>query len=678
MASTTLPDGDGYNWDLYDRTSFGTTVLNGTRDAFDGGLTLSVNGVIFSGSFESSELGGRQAVVGGAVGDLAVQRRMYVPEVSGEGWARFFESFTNTGTSAQTVAMKIQSNSGNDSGFTVLSTSSGDTSFGTNDHWIVNDDGQNAGDPTVLHLFGDGTANPTSVGTTVFSAFGNQGPTYTFTLTVQPGETVSFLHFASQQTNLANIQSELATLQDPDATALFGLTPVQLGQVVNFDFNTPPLVSTADEDATGTEDIAVHGTLQPGTDADSTDTLTFVAGTTAVGGTVVIDGESGDYIFTPDENFNGTASFSYAVSDGEARSAEKIIEIDIAAVNDAPTNIGLSNAIVAESARGAPIGTLTTTDVDLTREGDSHTYAITGVTDASGNVLATSDLFDIDGDALKLKDGVALDFETNPSYRVEVTTTDEGGASYAKTFDLTVEDRPFGPDWSAGFEATTINDWYNPSWGGGFNASICYTVQEEDLVGSDVYAWDIAPEYSGSGTLVNAWMSGFNATVSTGVDESGEFVLSTDGQAFQRKLVAGDVLKFTVQVQGAGYGEDEFAFSFADVDQVPSASNQMLEIDAALTNSWGSGLSQNVAVRNIGGESVDDWTIELDVPDDIVFNLTSVWGATAAKDSDGDIVFEALGWNSSIGAGGAANFGFNASHDGGLAFAFEDSDFVFV
>lgn len=197
-------------------------------------------------------------------------------------------------------------------------------------------------------------------------------------------------------------------------------------------------------------------------------------------------------------------------------------------------------------------------------------------------------------------------------------------------------------------------------------------------MGGNVYAWDIAPNYTGNGTLTHGWLNGFNATAFVGMDEEGDFVLSTDGQAFQRALVAGDVLNFTVQVHGASYDEDDFAFAFADVDQAASASNPTLEIDAAPTNSWGSGLSQNVAVRNTGTESVDDWTVELDVPDDIVFSLTGVWGATATKDADGDIVFEALGWNSSIGAGGAANFGFNASYDGGLALIFDDSDFAFV
>ncbi|MGR3739192.1 MAG: cadherin-like domain-containing protein [Limimaricola soesokkakensis] len=491
-------------------------------------------------------------------------------------------------------------------------------------------------------------------------------------------ETGQFEIDPSQFSDLGTGNSETVTVSYNVVDGKGGVVANRASLVVE-GRNDAPMASTNEEVALGTEDNDVNGTLQPGSDVDRGDALSFVAGATApVGGSVVIDAETGAYVFTPDENFNGTASFSYAVSDGEARSAEKIIEIGIAAVNDAPTDLDLGNATVAESTYGATIGMLTTTDVDLTREGDSHGYAITGVTDASGNALAADGLFEIVGNTLKLKDGAALDFETNPSYRVEVTTTDAVGATYAKIFDLTVEDRPYGADWAAGFQSTAINDWYNPVWGGGFNATVSYTVQEDDLVGGDVYAWDIAPNYTGNGTLTHGWMNGFNATASAGPDEEGDFALSTDGQAFQRKLIAGDVLNFTVQVHGAGYDEDDFAFAFADVDQAASASSQTLEIDAAPTNSWGSGLSQNVAVRNTGTESVDDWTVELDVPDDMVFNLTGVWGATATKDADGDIVFEALGWNSSIGAGGAANFGFNASYDGGLALLFEDSDFAFV
>ncbi|MES0828567.1 hypothetical protein, partial [Ruegeria sp. SCP11] len=66
-------------------------------------------------------------------------------------------------------------------------------------------------------------------------------------------------------------------------------------------------------------------------------------------------------------------------------------------LNEAPTDITLSNASVDENAAGAIIGDLTVTDPD---DGDSHTFS---VDDARFEVVAGQ---------LKLKAGEALDHET--------------------------------------------------------------------------------------------------------------------------------------------------------------------------------------------------------------------------------------------------------------------------
>jgi Ca2+-binding RTX toxin-like protein len=100
--------------------------------------------------------------------------------------------------------------------------------------------------------------------------------------------------------------------------------------------NDAPTAASTPENTSGTEDIRVTGTLLAGSDVDG-DALTFLLGTTpAAGGVVTIDAHTGSYTFTPTANFNGTASFTYVVSDGVLQSAEKTIQIAIAPVNDAP------------------------------------------------------------------------------------------------------------------------------------------------------------------------------------------------------------------------------------------------------------------------------------------------------------------------------------------------------
>ncbi|MEQ8748071.1 carbohydrate-binding domain-containing protein, partial [Pyruvatibacter sp.] len=80
---------------------------------------------------------------------------------------------------------------------------------------------------------------------------------------------------------------------------------------------------------------------------------------------------------------------------------------------------------VDENEAGAVVGTLQTTDPD---EGDTHTYAV------------SDDRFEVVDGQLKLKDGVALDHEAEPSLAIDVTTTDAGGLSRTETFNIAVGD----------------------------------------------------------------------------------------------------------------------------------------------------------------------------------------------------------------------------------------------
>ncbi|MCQ4349158.1 cadherin-like domain-containing protein [Pseudomonas stutzeri] len=72
------------------------------------------------------------------------------------------------------------------------------------------------------------------------------------------------------------------------------------------------------------------------------DSLSVVAGTfvTAQGGSIVIAAD-GSYTystvtFTPDADFNGVATFSYTVTDGNLVSNTATVTVNVAPVNDAP------------------------------------------------------------------------------------------------------------------------------------------------------------------------------------------------------------------------------------------------------------------------------------------------------------------------------------------------------
>lgn len=99
--------------------------------------------------------------------------------------------------------------------------------------------------------------------------------------------------------------------------------------------------------------------------------------------------------------------------------------VQVKDVNEAPTDISISNLTVSENAAGAVVGKLSTVDPDA---GNTHTYKV------------SDSRFEVVGGDLKLKSGVSLDFEAASSVQVNVTTTDQGGLSYSENFTIKVSD----------------------------------------------------------------------------------------------------------------------------------------------------------------------------------------------------------------------------------------------
>ncbi|RZF80609.1 DUF4856 domain-containing protein [Pseudoalteromonas sp. CO325X] len=95
--------------------------------------------------------------------------------------------------------------------------------------------------------------------------------------------------------------------------------------------------------------------------------------------------------------------------------------------NTAPTDISLSSTSVNDDVVGAEVGALSATD-----DADSgFTYTLS----------ADEARFEIvDGNTLKLKDGIALNYEQQTEVSVSVTVTDAGGLSFAKELTVTVAD----------------------------------------------------------------------------------------------------------------------------------------------------------------------------------------------------------------------------------------------
>ncbi len=163
-------------------------------------------------------------------------------------------------------------------------------------------------------------------------------------------------------------------------------------------------------------------------------TLTWSISSAASNGTASVDPETGgstNVNYTPDADYNGTDSFVVKVVDDLGGEDTVTINVTIDAVNDAPTDITLSNSSVAENQpAGTAVGTLSSTDVDSA----VFTYSLE---DADVNCSGTDNTsFGIDDD--ELDTAAVFDYEGQNSYTICVRTTDKGGLTFDKSFTIDV------------------------------------------------------------------------------------------------------------------------------------------------------------------------------------------------------------------------------------------------
>jgi VCBS repeat-containing protein len=182
-----------------------------------------------------------------------------------------------------------------------------------------------------------------------------------------------------------------------------------------------PNASIAENSPTNT----VVGTLSA-VDPDTGDSATYTlldnaGGLFAISGNLLVVAGALDY--------ETAASHQVTVraTDAGGLTFDQTFTIATTDVNEAPTDVHLSNASVAEnSPANTVVGTLSAIDPDA---GDSATYTLTN--NAGG-------LFAISGNQLVVAG--ALDYETAASHQVTVRATDAGGLTFDKTFTVVTTD----------------------------------------------------------------------------------------------------------------------------------------------------------------------------------------------------------------------------------------------
>ena len=158
-------------------------------------------------------------------------------------------------------------------------------------------------------------------------------------------------------------------------------------------------------------------------DVNATDVFTYSLSGTGSDSFEVVDGSlklkdgvSADFETT------GSYAITVTASSGGAN-ASFLFTITVNDLNDAPTGVTLSSLGIPEKIDGSIVGAVGTTDQD---SGDTHTYTV------------SDDRFEIvDGD-LKLKSGNTVDYATETTITLSITTTDAAGETFTQEFTLLV------------------------------------------------------------------------------------------------------------------------------------------------------------------------------------------------------------------------------------------------
>ncbi|HTN77039.1 MAG TPA: Ig-like domain-containing protein, partial [Pirellulaceae bacterium] len=125
--------------------------------------------------------------------------------------------------------------------------------------------------------------------------------------------------------------------------------------------------------------------------------------------------------------------------DGTAPAFSEDFVITVNDVNEAPTDIALSNDTVDENDVGAVIGTVTVTDPDNPAEPfGQHTLT---VQEDYGGGYVTSTRFEIVSGVLQLKAGVSLDYEDAAAITIRILAADGTIPTYSEDFVITVTDQ---------------------------------------------------------------------------------------------------------------------------------------------------------------------------------------------------------------------------------------------
>ncbi len=259
------------------------------------------------------------------------------------------------------------------------------------------------------------------------------------------GDTLSVVNLTSSSGTVTNNGDGTFTISAPlDANGLVTLTyDVTDGNGGTVTGQTRTFTRTAVNDApaafvintvTTDEDTASSPVNIGASDVDGNPlTFSIKAGSEPQKGSVSFTGGGGGtFVYTPNTGASGQDTFIILVSDGFGGTFEQEVTANITEVNDAPTDVILSNVVSSLNENTSTATRIRVADISVTDDGvGTNTLELTG-SDAA--------FFEIDDNSVYLKAGTVLNFESKASYDVAVTADDSavGGTPDATSATLSL------------------------------------------------------------------------------------------------------------------------------------------------------------------------------------------------------------------------------------------------
>ena len=379
------------------------------------------------------------------------------------------------------------------------------------------------------------------------------------------------------------------------------------------------------------EDTAVLVTLS-GFDADG-DVLTYSIGQPAGGS---LSGSAPNLTYTPDENFNGSDSFTFTVSDGSATSSAATVTITVNAVNDAPV---ITSATTATATEDEPFSYTATAD---DAEEDAVSFSFTGLpvwASASGATVSGTP-GEGDGDfsfGIHADDG--NEGTADATVNVTVTAVNDAPVITSATTAAATEDEPFSYTATAtdadgdqvSFSFTGL-----PAWVSASGATVSGTPGEGDgdfsfsITASDgnggtdvatvnvtVTAVNDAPVITSATTATATEDEPFSYTATADDAEGDEVTLSITGQLPDWASASGATVSGT-----PGEGDGDFSFGIHADDGNEGTADATVNVTVNAVNDAPVADAQTVTTGQ--DETVDISLTASDVDgDDLTFTVSA-------------------------------------------------------